>query len=188
MVDMRRRRTSVKISPPTYIKNNRETWKVSMGEFAGAVQEYLHKSLSEKHSSIDWHTEYDIGGTPVDLAGEALDHVYLIELEWRRADPADNAAKIFRHLNTNSIEVTQVTVLQVFTQYYDLKRGGVNSKRKNAEFVGSVAADTYEELSYTPILFPLDPPKRGAEWPSDWQDITDTVVSDISHSMVLDQF
>lgn len=158
-----------------------------MGEFAEAVQEYLHESLSEKHPSIDWHTEYDIGGTPIDLAGEALNRIYLIELEWRRADPADNAAKIFRHLDANAIEATQVTVLQVFTQFYNRKRGGVKSKRKNAEFVGSVAADTYEELSYTAITFPLDPPKRSAEWPKDWQDIADTAVSTIADSVASDQ-
>lgn len=158
-----------------------------MGEFAEVVQEYLHESLSQKHPSIDWDTEYDISGTPVDLPGKALGHIYLIELEWRRADPADNAAKIFRHLDTNTIEATQVTVLQVFTQFYNLKRGGVKSKRKNAEFVGSVAADTYEELSYTAITFHLDPPKRSAEWPNDWQDIADTSVSTIADSVASDQ-
>jgi hypothetical protein len=157
-----------------------------MGEFAEAVQEYLHESLSEKHPTIDWHMEYDIGGTPVDLAGEVSDHICLIELEWRRADPADNAAKIFRHLDTNTIEATQVTVLQVFTKYYDLKRGGIKSKRKNAEFVGTVAADTYEELSYTPLTFSLDPPKRGAEWPSQWQDIADATADTISDTVTSD--
>ena len=158
-----------------------------MGEFAEAIQEYLHESLSEKHPSIDWHTEYDIGSSPVDLAGEALNRIYLIELEWRRADPADNAAKIFPYLDINAIEATRVTVLQVFTQFYNLKRGGVKSKQKNAEFVDSVAADAYEEFSYTVITFPLDPPKRSAEWPNDWQDIADTAVSTIADSVASDQ-
>ena len=30
--------------------------------------------------------------------GSNNNQLYLIELEWRRADPADNAAELFRHL------------------------------------------------------------------------------------------
>lgn len=65
--------------------------------------------------------------------------------------------------------------------------GASSQNKKNAEFVGSVAADAYGEFSYTAITFPLDPPKRSAEWPNDWQDIADTAVSTIADSLASDQ-
>lgn len=98
-------------------------------------------------------------------------------------DPADNAAKIFRHLETNNIEATGVTVMQIFTEYYTLKRGGVNSKRKNAEFVGNVAAETFDGVSYISLTFAMDPPKRGKEWPTQWQDLADATAESISDTV-----
>ncbi|ERH09815.1 MAG: hypothetical protein J07HX64_01577 [halophilic archaeon J07HX64] len=68
-----------------------------------------------------------------------------------------------------------MAVFQLFTGYYDLQRGGVSSKRRNAEFVGRVAAETVDRLSYTPVEFDLDPPKRGGTWPEDWETAADTV-------------
>lgn len=104
----------------------------------------------------------------------------MIELEWRRADPADNTAKLFRHLDSGAIEREQVRVVQVFTEYYDLARGGVSSKRQNAEFVGGVAADATPQLSSHPVEFEIDPPKRGGEWPDNWHSKADEIVSDIA--------
>lgn len=57
----------------------------SMGEFADAIQAHIRDFLVEKHPQLDWHVEYNIAGTPIDLVGEASDHIYLIEVEWRRA-------------------------------------------------------------------------------------------------------
>lgn len=122
-------------------------------------------------------SEFTIGGTPVDIGGRRDDHLYLIELEWRRADPADNAAKIFRHLQTETVEAEQVIFFQIFTDYYKLSRGGVSAKRKNAEFVGDIAAQTFEHLSYSAVEFDIDPPKQGAEWPDTWRDTADETVN-----------
>jgi|GEM_PF-417577 hypothetical protein len=66
-----------------------------MGAFATTVQEYLCESLATAVPAVGWETEYRIAGTPVDVAGVGDSQWYLIELEWRRADPADNAAKLF---------------------------------------------------------------------------------------------
>jgi hypothetical protein len=148
-----------------------------VGEFATAVQKRLCRALAERRPG-DWETEYRVAGTPVDVAGRTDEGLVLVELEWRRADPADNAAKLFRHLDAGDLAAT-VTVCQVFTEYYDLATGGVSAKRKNAEFVGRVAAETFDRLSYAPVEFPLDPPKRGGEWPDDWQATTDAVAGDI---------
>jgi len=77
------------------------------------------------------------------------------------------------------IDATTVVAFQAFTGYYDLSRGGVSSKRKNAEFVGRVAADTADQLTYVPLDVELDPPKRGGERPDDWMDAADDVVREI---------
>lgn len=145
-----------------------------MGEFADDVILRLKDQLAQNHPSYTWRTEYRIAETPVDVAGIDDDQYVLIELEWRRADPADNAAKIFRHLSTRAISADRVIILQLFTNYYDLASGGVSSKRKNAEFVGKTAADSLDHLSYRPLDFEIDPPKSGEKRPSKWQDITDS--------------
>jgi hypothetical protein len=150
-----------------------------MGEFATTVQTHLMEVLSGECPSLDWETEYRIEGTPVDVAGAGENTLYLVELEWRRADPADNTAKLFRHLEDGSIDHSHVRVFQVFTRYYDLASGDYSSKRKNAEFVGRAAASVSERLSYDPVDLEFDPPKRGGDWPDDWEDATDQVVKSI---------
>jgi len=154
-----------------------------MGEFATAVQEHLCSSLNKEYTNQTWETEYKIAGTPVDIAGSNNNQLYLIELEWRRADPADNAAKLFRHFDAGEIEAEQVTVFHIFTQYYELSRGGPSSKRKNAEFVGQMAAETFDRLSYSPIEFDLDPPKRGMEWPKDWKKAADEAIDSLCNEI-----
>ena len=151
-----------------------------MGAFATTVQEFIRDEMSIKHPSAEWETEYNIAGTPIDIAGRDAGSLYLIELEWRRADPADNAAKLFRHLHTEDIESENVVVFQIFTNYYDLSRGGVSTKRKNAEFIGNLAAETLSEVTYEPVEFELEPPKRGGERPQSWEDIATEVVHTLS--------
>lgn len=150
-----------------------------MGELATTVQAHLHRGLAETCPSVAWETEYRVAGTPVDIAGIAGQRGYLVELEWRRADPADNAAKLFRHLDSGALQVERVAVFQVFSGYYDLKRGGVSSKRENAEFVGGVAARTIDRLSYRPVDLNLDPPTRGGELPTGWTTAADAVVETV---------
>ena len=145
-----------------------------MGEFADEVVHRLKDHLEQFCSSYAWETEYPIAQTPIDIAGIDGDRYVLIELEWRRADPADNAAKIFRHLSTREIPAHQVRILQLFTNHYDLISGGVSSKRKNAEFVGETAAELLEHLTYHPIDFEIDPPKSGEDRPPQWKDATDS--------------
>jgi hypothetical protein len=117
----------------------------------------------------DWKTEYTIASTPVDVAGHRGAQVVLVELEWRRADPADNTAKLFRYLSEETVTADRVVVCQLFTEYYDLASGGSSSKRQNATFVGRVAADALPALSYHPLDVPLAPPKRGGDPPEDWE-------------------
>ena len=155
-----------------------------MGEFAEAVQDYMYNSLSGELPSLDWQTEYDVAGTPVDVIGKAEKKLHLIELEWKRADPADNTAKIFRHLEAGEFEANEIIVLQIFTDYYALSGGGVSSKQKNAEFVGKVAAETFDHLTYISVSFKMNPPKRGSSWPDDWErvadDTLDVIVDNLS--------
>jgi hypothetical protein len=148
-----------------------------VGELATAVQTHIRDALAERRPSVTWETEYRVAGTPVDIAGRRDGQRYLVELEWRRADPADNTAKLFRHLVEGKLDAGRVAVFQVFSGYYDLTRGGVSSKRENAEFVGRVAADAVERLAYTPVEFDLDPPKRGGTLPENWEPAADVVVA-----------
>jgi len=140
------------------------------------VQRRLRDGVSARCAGLDWETEYDIAGTPVDVAGVGVDELVLVELEWRRADPADNTAKLFRHLDSGEIAVPNVTVVQLFTAYYDLARGGISSKRKNATFVGRAAADAFESVRYRPLDLAIDPPKRGGPRPDGWRETVDSVV------------
>ena len=172
-----------------------------VGELAREVQERLRDGLAVVRPDHDWEVEYRVAGTPVDIAGtpsavagtssgdgaiavpgtdgEDGGPVVLVELEWRRADPADNAAKLFRHLADGQFDADRVVVAQVFTGYYDLASGGVSSKRQNAEFVGRVAADTFDRLSYAPVDLAFDPPKRGGDLPEDWRVAVDDAVERI---------
>jgi hypothetical protein len=152
-----------------------------VGRFADAVQAALCESLAERRPRFDWTTERRVGATPVDVAGEAADHLVAVELEWRRADPADNTAKLFRHLESGTLdEFDRVTVAQVFTWYYDLTSGGIDSKRKNAEFVGSVAERTLDGVAYHAVEFDLDPPKRGGDRPEGWGQVVDETAVRVS--------
>lgn len=140
-----------------------------MGEFATRVQERLREHLATERPDYEWTVEAPIAGTPVDIVGRAGETVVLVELEWRRADPADNAAKLFRHLARGDLDVERAIVCQVFTAYYDLAGGGVSAKRENAEFVGDVAADRLDAFDYRPLDLSIDPPKRGGEPPAEWE-------------------
>ena len=157
-----------------------------MGEFATTVQDHLQAALDRRCPSVTWQTETPVAGTRVDIAGDGDTERYLVELEWRRADPADNTAKLFRHLEDGEFDRGRVAVFQVFTGYYDLQRGGVSSKRQNAEFVGRVAAETVDRLSYTPVEFDVDPPKRGGALPEDWETAADTVADKLRDSIAGD--
>lgn len=154
-----------------------------MGQFAQTVQNYLCESLAEHYPSGTWESEFNISGTPVDVGGRNVDRLYLVELEWRRADPADNAAKVLRHLQSGHVEAKQIVFFQIFTNYYQLSRGGVSSKQKNSEFVGEISAQTFEKLSYSSVDFDMDPPKRGEKWPDTWKKAADKTVTAICNEL-----
>jgi hypothetical protein len=154
-----------------------------VGEFADDVNAYLCDGLAERLPDLGWETEFRVAGTPVDVAGRSPDHLVLVELEWRRADPADNAAKLFRHLVEGSLSYPRIDAFQLFTGYYDLASGGVSSKRENAEFVGRTAADSVPGLAYRPLDFGLTPPKRGGERPDGWREAADEAVERIVSSL-----
>ena len=149
-----------------------------MGQFADGVISRLRRQLALECPTYTWETEYPIAETPVDVVGIG-DQYILIELEWRRADPADNAAKIFRHLSTSEIEAEEIIIIQLFTNYYDLVSGGVSSKQKNAEFVGEAAADSLDKVIYHPLEFDIDPPKSGKERPTEWEKKADSMVETV---------
>ncbi len=151
-----------------------------MGADAERVAAALRDRLAEARPDLEWTTERPIGGTPVDVVGRGDAVAVLVELEWRRADPSDNAAKLFRHLAGGSFEANRVVVVQLFSRYYDLAAGGVSSKRQNAEFVGERAADAHDRLTYRPLSLDLDPPKRGEPLPDDWRDAVDAATDVIS--------
>jgi hypothetical protein len=152
-----------------------------VGAFAEAFQERIREVLEEHHPAYEWATEHRIEGTPVDVAGEHEGHLVVVELEWRRADPADNAAKLFRHLAGGALDDhDRVDVVQAFTGYYDLQSGGVSTKRSNAEFVGETAAGAFGRMSYRAVAVGLTPPKRGGEWPDGWAAIAAAAAAEIA--------
>ena len=135
-----------------------------VGEFADDVAGRLRDALAERLPGHEWTTERYLGRTPVDVAGAGTPELF-VELEWRRADPANNTVKLFRHLADAD---GPVRVVQLFSGYYELESGGVSSKRVNAEFVGDRVTTTLEAVEYTPLTLDVDPPKRGGERPDGW--------------------
>lgn len=158
-----------------------------MGRLATTVQEALCERLRTQLDGFDWETERHVAATPVDVAGVREGTTIVVELEWRRADPADNTAKLFRHLAAGTLDAETVVVVQVFTGKYDLASGGVSSKRENAEFVGERAAASEPGVEYEPVTLAVDPPKRGGDLPEDWKtavdEVVDTVVSRVESAV-----
>lgn len=140
-----------------------------MGRLADAVQARLRDRLAESLEEYDWEVERRVGGTPVDVAGVGPDALVAVELEWRRADPADNAAKLLRHLAEGSVDADRVTVVQVFTAYYDLDSGGVSSKRANAEFVGETGATALPGFEYHAVDLDVVPPRGQGSPDERWE-------------------
>ena len=151
-----------------------------VGESARRVQKRVRDGLEAVRPALAWSVEYRVAGTPVDVAGVGEDTLVLVELEWRRADPADNAAKLFRHLADGRFDAGRVVVAQVFSGYYDLASGGVSTKRANAEFVGRAAADSAERLEYHPVDLAIDPPKRGGDLPGTWTSAVEDAVERVA--------
>lgn len=148
-----------------------------MGEFAREVQERLAADLEAARPDLTWAVEHRVGTTPVDVAGTGADTLVLVELEMRRADPADNTVTLLRSLETGVLdEYETVVVCQAFSAYYDLASGGVSTKRENATFVGRLAADAFDRVTFHAVEFPVEPPKRGADWPENWTDALATTV------------
>ncbi|WP_201741155.1 hypothetical protein [Salinigranum halophilum] len=157
-----------------------------MGEHASRVQSALRERLASAVEHLVWHVEYDLDGTPVDVAGVSDSTLVLVELEWRRADPVDNTATLFRHLADGVLRASTdrtVVVVQLFTAYYDLVRGGVSSKRQNAEFVGDRIATAVPHVSYHGVSLPLSPPRADGDLPDDWRDAVETAVGSVSDAL-----
>jgi len=152
-----------------------------VGTFAEAARDEIRERLAERRPRFSWGTEHRIRRTPVDVVGVTDERFVAVELEWRRADPVNNTAKLFYALDAGELaEYDRVSIVQVFTDYYALESGGVSSKREVAEFVGRVAASQFEQVSFYPLTFALDPPKRGGEWPENWVAVADETADRIA--------
>lgn len=150
-----------------------------MGAFADDATERLRERLARTVGGT-WETEARVAGTRVDVLGRVGEEIIAVEVEWRRADPVNNTAKLFRHLAEERLDAARVEVVQAFTRYYDLADGGVSSKRANAEFVGEVAAETVERLAYRPLTLDIEPPRRDGARPDGWEAAVDSVAASVA--------
>ncbi|GGL45920.1 hypothetical protein [Halocalculus aciditolerans] len=168
-----------------------------MGDFADDVHRDLRDALAARLPSRKWRTERYVERTPVDVATDddagrasrvapsgrshspvprfslapaalAPNRVILVEVEMRRADPANNPVKLARYADEGAFDAP-VHLVQVFSGYYDLAGGGVSTKRENAEFVGRLATDALDGFTYDAVDLGFTPPKRGGDRPSDWR-------------------
>lgn len=151
-----------------------------MAEFTRTVQERLRDSLAAAVPGHEWRVESELGGTPVDVVGRPGDDgegpLVAVELEMRRADPADNTVTLLRALDGGLADrAGGVVVCQVFSGYYDLVRGGVSTKRENAEFVGALADEAQSGVAYHALDLGFEPPKHGAEAGEGWEAAVDAV-------------
>jgi hypothetical protein len=145
-----------------------------MGAFAERVGKRLRAELDAR-SGHEWVTERRVGRTPVDVATRGAPAV-LVELEFRRADPANNTVKLARHASEGTLD--ECVLLQAFSGYYDTE-SGVSSKRENAEFVGGMAAESLAGFSYRALDMGLTPP-RGGDPPENWTDAIDALAAEIA--------
>lgn len=152
-----------------------------VGSDAERVAAELADALAERRPDFTWTTEHYIGRTPVDVAGEGDGHVF-VEIEWRRADPANNTVKLFRYLSESDTD-GPVSVLQLFTRYYDLRTDGVSSKRENAEFVGERIASTFDHVDYEATTLDIDPPKRGDDLPEGWRTVIEDTADGLAETL-----
>jgi hypothetical protein len=168
-----------------------------VGEFADDLHAALRDALAARDDTRDWQTEWYAGRTPVDVAGvpdaappadggggplstAGTDApLLLVEVEVRRADPANNAVKLARHASEGAFD-RPVRLAHVFTDYYALDSGGVSSKRANAAFVGDLAADALDAFAYEALSLPVTPPKRGSDPPAGWRDAVETLAEKIA--------
>lgn len=174
-----------------------------MGEHARRIQERLAEGLAAARPDAEWTLEHRVGGTPVDVVGETDERLVsgrpqggrarrtseasptvLVELEWRRADPANNTAKLFRHLAQggalrDELGGRDAVVIQVFTRHYELQDGSPSSKRRDATFVGTAAAEYLDGVRYRAVTLDIEPPKAGGELPEDWTGAVDAAVESI---------
>ncbi|MFC3477988.1 hypothetical protein [Halobacterium litoreum] len=152
-----------------------------MGEFADDVHAALRDALAARDPDRDWQTEWYVRNTPVDVAGvpDATDApLVLVEVEVRRADPANNPVKLARYADDGDFD-RPVVLVQAFTDYYALETGGVSSKRENATFVGRLAAETLTDFDYRAVDLPVAPPKRGDTPPDGWRNAVERVAATV---------
>lgn len=146
-----------------------------MGEFADRVAKRLRSELNAR-TDREWVTEHRVGRTPVDVAAPGAPAV-LVELEFRRADPANNPVKLARHAAEGTLG--ECVLIQVFSGYYDTENG-VSSKRENAEFVGELASESLDGFSYRALDMGFTPPKRGDDPPENWEATIEALADEIA--------
>ncbi|WP_232686976.1 hypothetical protein [Halobacterium zhouii] len=152
-----------------------------MGEFTDDVHAALRDALASHDTARDWRTEWYADRTPVDVAGVPGDDspLVFVEVEMRRADPANNPVKLARHAADGEFDAP-VLLVQVFSGYYDLDSGGVSSKRENATFVGCLAEESVDGFDYHAVDLRFTPPKRGRREPENWRDAVEDVAGEIA--------
>lgn len=137
-------------------------------EFATRVQTALRDALAAR-TDREWTTERYVRQTPVDVAtDDSGAPLVLVEVELRRADPANNPVKVARAVREGAVD-RPVRLVQLFSGYYDLDGGGVSSKRENATFVGGLADEVLTGFTYRALDLGFTPPVRGAEPPEGWR-------------------
>lgn len=160
-----------------------------MGEFARTVQTAVRDGLAAATAGFEWHEEYDVDGTPVDVVGVPADSegehaLVAVELEVRRADPANNTVTLLRALDAGALDrYDRVVVCQVFSAYYDLVNGGVSTKRENATFVGRLAERADDRVAFHAVDLPVNPPKRGDDPPAGWERGVDDAVAAVASAL-----
>jgi len=104
-----------------------------------------------------WHGRFD-------LFGQYENNIYIIELEFKREDPAINVIKVYRAVDEKLqiLDKTKVYFIHIFSDFFNFNK----EKRINAEFVGKKMSKEFSYLEYISIDFNVAPPVRGDSFPS----------------------
>jgi len=152
-----------------------------VADFTDRVHAHLRDALAARYPARSWETEWYARRTPVDVAGvptDAAAPLVLVEVEMRRADPANNPVKLARYAHEGDFD-RDVRLVHLFSDYYALDSGGVSSKRQNAEFVGTLASDHLDGFAYDAFTLGVAPPKHGATPDGAWRTAVDEAAAAI---------
>jgi hypothetical protein len=109
------------------------------------IQEYLELNLPP----VNWTDEDSpVDGIQADIYGVTDRSYIFIEIEMSRESPLDNVGKVVLENRGNSEIDKNVCLVQVFSNFYDVKGGYMLRRKEMCELIGGHYSDLIDNLEY----------------------------------------